>query len=97
MEIRKDDMAVIEAASKDGVHHSLKNIYVQPGRLVATDGRILAIREVLFEESEEPFDAYVIEAKSLKAAANGGGYLRAGLNGKATFCAHVIESKSVEC
>ena len=81
MEIRKDDMAVLEAVAKEGRHSALNNVYVQPGRLVACDGRLLAIREVPLEEEEAPFEAYLLEAKSLKSAANGGGPASFGFSG----------------
>lgn len=81
MEIRKEDLAAIEAASNHvDAHASLKCVRVEPGRLVATDGRILVIRDVAMEDGEEQFEPFLLDGKAFKAAASQGGFLRAGNN-----------------
>jgi DNA polymerase III sliding clamp (beta) subunit (PCNA family) len=87
MEIRKEDLSVVEAAAKNDISPVLRNVYVQPGSLVACDGRILVTRVVPMEKDEQPFEPFLVDARALKAAANGGGFLRAGENGKAVFLA----------
>ena len=91
MEIRGEDVSVVEAVGKDDVHAALTNVRVEPGRLVATDGRMLVMRDVRMEEGEAPFEAYLLEAKALKAAAGKGGYLYAGENGTARVRSGVVQ------
>ena len=81
MELRKEDVAVVEAVAKEKVHYSLTNVRIEPGRLIATDGRILVTRDVHMEEDEEPFDPFVLDGKALKAVASKGAFLRPGENG----------------
>jgi len=81
MELQKEDVTVVEAVAKEQIHYSLNNVRVEPGKLVATDGRILVTRDVLMEEDEEPFEPFLLDGKALKSAAKSGAFLRPGENG----------------
>jgi hypothetical protein len=83
MEIHGEDLSVLEAVCKDKVHLGLCHVRVEPGRLVATDGRMLSVREVRMEEGEAPFEPFLLEPKAFKTAAGKGAYLYAGENGAA--------------
>jgi len=90
MRITKDDLGVIEAASKEKVHPVLSCTRVEPGALVCTDGRILCRREIAMEEEGETFEPFQIEGRALKNAKgifakNSMTSLRAGVNGTATI------------
>jgi DNA polymerase III sliding clamp (beta) subunit (PCNA family) len=67
--------------AKERVHYDLNNVRIEPGRLIATDGRILVTRDVAMEEGEEPFEPFLLDAKALKAAASKGAFVRPGENG----------------
>ncbi len=81
MEILKEDMAVVEAAAREKMGYSLDAVRVEPGRLVACNGKILLTREIVVEEEEDPFEAFLLEARAFKAAVGKGGFLRPGENG----------------
>jgi len=83
MRIEKEDSAIQEAAARENVHFVLNGVRVEPGRLVATDGRVLVTREVRKEEGEEDFAPYLLDRSAFKSMK--GGSLTAGPNGTATF------------
>ena len=83
MEIRGEDLSVLEAVAKGSEHQALNHILVKPGELVATDGKMLSVREVRMEEGEATFEPFMLEPKAFKTAAGRGAYLYAGDNGTA--------------
>jgi DNA polymerase III sliding clamp (beta) subunit (PCNA family) len=85
LKITKDDVAVAVAAAKEDTGLSLTSVRVLPGRLVATDGRVLVLREVEMEEDEPHFEPFNVSAKALKDVARKGGFIRPGENGSAVI------------
>ena len=83
MEIRGEDLSVLEAVAKGSDHPALNHILVKPGELVATDGKMLSVREVRMEEGEATFEPFLLDPKAFKTAAGRGAYLYAGDNGTA--------------
>jgi len=90
MEIRGEDISVLEAVAKDSNHSSLNNVRIEPGKLVATNGKMLSVREVRMEEGEATFEPFLLEPKAFKTAAGKGGYLYAGDNGTAKVRSAVV-------
>jgi len=50
MEIRGEDISVLEAVAKDNVHFNICNVRIEPGKLVATDGKMLSVRDKTVSE-----------------------------------------------
>lgn len=82
MKFYKKDLAILSAvAAKESIHHSLILVRVEPGRMVATDGKMLSVREIRTEDEEKPFEPFLLEPKALKTLAGNGAFLDAGGNG----------------
>ena len=92
MEIFKEDMTVVEAAAREKAGYSLDAVRVEPGRLVACNGRILLTREIVVEEEEDPFEAFLLEARAFKAAVGKGGFLRPGENSAVSIRAALVSN-----
>ena len=92
MELRKEDVTVVEAAAREERGYSLNAVRVEPGRLVACNGRILLTREIVVEEEEDPFESFLLEARAFKAAVGKGGFLRPGENGAVSIRAAVVQN-----
>jgi DNA polymerase III sliding clamp (beta) subunit (PCNA family) len=76
MEIRKNDLSILNAVGDPKRYpHSISCVKIEPGRIVATDGRILVIRDTKMEEGEKPFKSVVVEPKVMRALAKTGAFL----------------------
>lgn len=83
MQIDKNDTTIVEAAESNGYKSELRNILVEPGRLTATNGRILLTRATKMEEDEQPFKPFIIDAEAFKThLGREGGMLQPGDNGQ---------------
>jgi len=85
MKLTREDMGIVEATSRAGelTARTLQNVRVEPGKLVATEGHFLVIREVEMEEDEETFKPYLVNGKSLKSCVKKASLLHAGDKKKA--------------
>jgi hypothetical protein len=82
MKIYKQDLAILGACGVQGhAPAQIQNVRVEHGKLVATDGRILSVREMGKEDAEADFKPFVLEPKALKTLAASGAFLDAGVNG----------------
>ena len=50
MEIRGEDLSVLEAVAKGSNQSSLNNVRIEPGKLVATNGKMLSVRDKTVSE-----------------------------------------------
>jgi len=69
MEVTRSDLEnVVYGVDKRGkpIHSGTKHVRVEPGRLVATDGMVLIVREL--EHSGKKFEPFCVSVKDVRAA-----------------------------